>query len=62
MREIDRLLIRSELAPGIDTLTLHGDLEAVERCLFALQLVAQLQAFQRRDRLILLTTSPACTR
>src|SRR5678815_2032481 len=54
VREIDRLLIRGQLSAGINSLTLHGDLEAVERCLFTLQLVAQLRAFQRRERLTLL--------
>src|SRR6185503_19899596 len=54
IREVDRLLIRGQLATGVDALTLHRDLETIERRLLALQLVAQLRAFKSRERLILL--------
>ena len=52
VRKISRLLIRCQFAACLDALPLHGDFEAGERRLLALQLVAQLRALQRRDRLI----------
>ena len=54
VREVARLLIGGQLPARVDPLPLHGDFETGERRLLALQLVAQLGAFERRDRLILL--------